>query len=264
VSEATITSGEIRAIVEEVVQAQFSTMISELNKSMMSLVTKQLEPLKQSMHEIQDSMTFMNSRFEDIESEQADAKKAMCDLQADNTRMRTDIVELNQRLNNFEQQVRATNLELQCVPENKQENLISIVCGLASAVGSTLNESNIQNCTRIAKLHADNPRPRSIVVHLASPRVRNELLAATITFNKANPNDKLNSGHLGLPGTKTPVYLVEHLSPANKTLHAATRKKAKECGYKYVWVRDGRVYARKTDDSEYIYMRNMESLNKMK
>ncbi|XP_063372262.1 uncharacterized protein LOC134660448 [Cydia amplana] len=262
-SEAAAGSQEIRTIVEQVIQSQFNSMINQLKQSMMDVVSDQLKPLKQSVQEIKNSMEFMNSRFEDIETEQVAAKKAMGDLQVDNTKMKTEIVELNQRINNFEQQVRASNLELQCVPENKQENLISIVCSMASTVGSTLSETNILNCTRIAKLHADSTRPRSIVVQLASPRVRNELLAATVTYNKANPYDKLNSEHLGLPGAKTPVYLVEHLSPANKTLHAATRKKAKEHGYKYVWVRDGRVYARKTDQSEYIYIRNMDSLNKI-
>lgn len=53
------------------------------------------------------------------------------------------------------------------------------------------------------------------------------------------------------------------LSPTNKSLHAATRLKAKEKGYKHVWIRGGRIYIRKTDDSEYRIIRDMDSLNKI-
>lgn len=40
----------------------------------------------------------------------------------------------------------------------------------------------------------------------------------------------------------------EHLSPDNKLLKA----KCREIGYKYVWVRDGKFYVRKTDGEKVI------------
>lgn len=263
-ADAAATSLEkVRAIVQEVVNSEFSSMLTQLNITMTSTINKQLEPIKQTMGEIQASMTFMNSRFDDIEAEQTEAKKTMSDLKSENLKMKTDIVDLNHRLSSLEQQARANNLEIQCVPEHKQENLLTIVNTLAGAVGYSLSENNILRCARIAKINMESSRPRSIILQLATPKMRNELLAATISYNKDNKHDKLNSTHLGFAGEKSPIYVVEHLSPANKALHAAARRRAKEQRYKYVWVRDGRVYARKSDNSEYIYVRNMDTLNKI-
>lgn len=114
-------------------------------------------------------------------------------------------------------------------------------------------------------MNRENKRPRSIVVQFNSVKIRDEYLAASLSFNKNKPiKDKLNSSHIGLEGEKTAIFISEHLSPTNKALHAATRAAAKEKGYKYVWVKNGRVFARKSDDSDYIFIRNTDSLSKLK
>ncbi|CAH2108022.1 unnamed protein product [Euphydryas editha] len=64
-------------------------------------------------------------------------------------------------------------------------------------------------------------------------------------------SDKLNTSHLGMAGDKKPIYVIEHLSPALKSLHAATRLKAKQKDYKFVWVKSGRIYVRKNESTEY-------------
>ncbi|XP_038206909.1 serine/threonine-protein phosphatase 5-like [Zerene cesonia] len=76
-----------------------------------------------------------------------------------------------------------------------------------------------------------NKEPPEDVLQLVSPRLRDHLLAAVATYNKKNPQNKLNSNDLNIPGKPTPIYISEHLSPANKFLHAATRIKAKNLGY---------------------------------
>ncbi|CAK1584852.1 unnamed protein product [Parnassius mnemosyne] len=96
-----------------------------------------------------------------------------------------------------------------------------------------------------------------------SPRTRDTFLAASIMYNKANPNEKLNSNLLGIGGAKENVYVVEHLSPTNKYLHAAARKKAKELNYKFVWVRRGRIFMRKSETSDYKYIRDLETLDSL-
>ena len=63
--------------------------------------------------------------------------------------------------------------------------------------------------------------------------------------------------------SRRPIYVMEHLSPSLKSLHAATRIKAKEKGYKYVWIKSGRIYVRKTDSSEHKCVKNIESLNSL-
>ncbi|CAG9784930.1 unnamed protein product [Diatraea saccharalis] len=149
------------------------------------------------------------------------------------------------RLGQVKQQSRQSNIELQCVTEYKSENLLQIIAALGKTVGCVLDNGMILNYTRTAKVNRSSTRRRSIIVQLALVRLRDQLLASTISYNKANPKNKLNSSHLGLNGKPSPVFIAEHLSPTNKALHAAARLTAKEKEYKFVWVRNGKVFLRK-------------------
>ncbi|KOB77936.1 Uncharacterized protein OBRU01_03278, partial [Operophtera brumata] len=96
------------------------------------------------------------------------------------------------------------------------------------------------------------------LVQFNSPRVRDTFLESSIKFNKSSTNNRLNSSHIGLTGEKTPIFVVEHLSTSNKALHSAARSAAKERGYKFVWVRNGRIYMRKSKTSEYKLIKKIE------
>lgn len=80
-------------------------------------------------------------------------------------------------------------------------------------------------------------------------------------FNKQNPGARLNSQQLGISGNCSPVFVSEHLSPSNKSLHAAVRKRAKELGIKFVWVRDARIYTRKDENSQDLEIRSLDSIS---
>lgn len=167
---------------------------------------------------------------------------------------------LQERLCQVEQNARVTNIEISGIPEKKFENLVKTVEQLGNIVENPIIESEILHVTRVAKLNKDNSRPRSVIVKLSSQRRRDELLAAVSKFNKKNKDDKLNTAHLGIGGRREPVFVSEHLTLSNKQLHAAARKRSKEVGWKFVWVRDGRVFVRKSEQSPAIYIKNEDSL----
>nr|XP_049701301.1 uncharacterized protein LOC126055566 [Helicoverpa armigera] len=227
------------------------------------MISQELAPIKKEMENVVESMSFMNKKFESIMKAHELSQEIISRLESENTDLKITIEDLSDRLANLEQQSRSNNLELQCVPENKNENVYNIVTQLARVVNCEISERDVLHCTRIAKANTSSNRPRSIVVQLASPRMRDHLLAAIIKYNQANPQEKLNCSHLGYAGPKSPVYVAEHLSPANRALHAAARVKAKEKNYKYVWVRNGRIFVRKNDGAEYIQIKNKNSLGKI-
>nr|XP_026489850.1 uncharacterized protein LOC113396210 [Vanessa tameamea] len=156
--------------------------------------------------------------------------------------------------------MRESNLEINGVPEHKTENLVNTIGQLAKTVNVNLLDDDIIQVTRVAKLRNDSNRPRTVIARLRTPRHRDILLAAVQTFNKKNKDEKLNSHHLGFGGTRSPVYVAEHLTPSNKSLHAATRAKAKELNYRFTWVRNGRIYVRKNESSQAILIRNTDSI----
>ncbi|XP_047543220.1 uncharacterized protein LOC125075553 [Vanessa atalanta] len=210
-----------------------------------------------------ESMKFMNEQYEDIKSEIRTKFKAFEILNKENEQLKVTIQDLDMRLNVMEQQSRACNIELQCLPEHKNENLINTIMQLSRVISCNITEDNIHNVTRIAKQNPNSSRPKSIIVQFNSPRTRDTFLAASIKYNKNNPDDKLNSKLLGIGGLKQNIYVVEHLSPKNKMLHAAAKQKAKLKGYRYVWVRNGRIFMRKSDNCEYKHIKDMASLDKI-
>ena len=258
-----LSRNDVREIIEEVMKTELSLMLSKFNDNMNNILNRELKPIKEKIASMDDSMKFMNSQYEDLLKEHAASKEAIKELHRENNDMKNNISVLKVRFDQLEQQARSNNVEIQCLPEKKQEHLFEIVSELSKVVGCIMQDKDILHCTRIAKLKPDNTRPRSIVVQFASPRVRDQFLASTINFNKSNKENKLNSSHLGYPGPKTAIFVTEHLSPTNKALHAAARIRAKELGYQFIWVRGGRIFMRKNQESEHILVRNMETLSKL-
>ncbi|PZC78000.1 hypothetical protein B5X24_HaOG202672 [Helicoverpa armigera] len=262
---AAITAEDVRTIVQEVVESEFTAMLQKLNSTIISVVIKELAPIKNEIRELTSSLTFHTKEFEELQTGHKLLERTVKDLSEQNSKLNMLVTDLSHRVNYMEQQTRSNNLEIQCLPENKHENLYNVVKQLGAVVGCSLNDSDIHHCTRVAKQQAGNNRPRSIVVQLASPRTRDTLLASVINHNKNKKvnSEKLNTADLGIAGDKTPVFVVEHLSPANKMLHAATRQKAKDKGYKFVWVRNSRIFVRKTTEDEHILIKNLDSLTKL-
>lgn len=254
---------EMRSIIQRIIKEEFSGMLTQFNESMARTIHKELETIRTEMKDMIGSMAFINEKFEDFERNQLASNEKIKKLETENTELKMEIGNLHVRMNNLEQHSRANNLEIQCMPEAKNENVVTIVSQLGRVVNCNIQEEDILHCTRIAKSNPSSTRPRSIVVQLSSPRLRDQLLASVTKFNRSNPQDKLNCGHFGYSGRKCPVFVAEHLSPTNKSLHAATRKKAKEMDYRYVWVRNGKIFTRKSEGTEYILIKNINSLNKI-
>lgn len=139
----------------------------------------------------------------------------------------------------------------------------TVIAQIAKTVDCKVLDDDVYHVTRVAKLNKEGDRPRTVIVKLRSPRHRDAMLAAVAKFNKSNPKSKLSSQHLGIAGSPKPIFVAEHLTPANKSLHAAARLKAKKESYKFVWVRNGRIYVRKDEYSPALLIRNLDSLDMM-
>lgn len=258
-----VTRDDVREIVKDVIRDELRQITSSIKSSILVVLKSELKILNTEMKEIKDSMNFINCQYEDFLKEHESNKEHINELRENNTRMQCTLDQFTSQINSLEQRARSNNLEIQCVPENKRENLLSVVLQLSEVIGSKISKDNISNCTRVAKSNRTSNRPRNIIVQFTSPRIRDEFLASVIKFNKSNHQNKLNTVHLGFEGEKKSIFISEHLSPSNKALHAAARNKAKELGYKYVWVRNGRIFMRKDDHSDFKFINCITTLQNL-
>ncbi|CAB3261565.1 unnamed protein product [Arctia plantaginis] len=252
-----VTEDRLREILKDEISSTIKSTIKQL-------ITTEFKTIYDKITDYQESMTFLSKQYEDIRVRLDDTISCMNELKRDNERLKTTVSDLTGRLCSTELHMRECNVEVNGVPENRSENLINTIVQLTKVIESPLSSDDIHQVTRVAKLSRDSERPRAIVAKLRNPRTRDILLAAVTKFNKQNPQDKLSTSHLGIGGTRSPVFVSEHLTPSNKHLHAAARKKAKELSYKFVWVRNGRVYVRKDENHQAISIRSEDSLNLIK
>ncbi|KAJ0170735.1 hypothetical protein K1T71_013507 [Dendrolimus kikuchii] len=234
----------------EDIRRLFKEEVSEIVRKQ---VTHELEAIK-------DSLNFFNEKYEELRNKLENKVDIISKLESDNESLRTMLKEVSARLSATEQQMRENNLEINGIPENRSENLNSVFTQLTKIIDCQVDDNETIHITRVAKAARDNDKPRTVIVKLRSQRSRDSILAAVTKFNKKNTTDKLNSHHLGIGGSRKAVFVAEHLTLENKRIHAATRIKCKELNYKFVWVRNGRIYVRKDETHQAIFIRNLDSL----
>lgn len=223
--------------------------------------SKALDSLK---NDLTKSIEFLADEHNVMKLELTSANEKIKELESEKHSLVTNIREIERRLDTLDKASRSRNVEIQCVPQKRDENLPFLVKKICDTVGFPIQENIVYSAKRVAKFNPASPRPRSIIMTLPSERDRDNLLSAFKRFNKKqNLSETLNSSHVMIPGDKRRIYLSEHSSPTCKKLHSEARKFSKENKYKYVWVRNDRVYLRKDDNNSAIYIKDSSSFDKL-
>ncbi|XP_063381873.1 uncharacterized protein LOC134668321 [Cydia fagiglandana] len=248
--------------ITEIVRQEIRSAIKDCMKdTIRTCIAEQYKDIKEQVDELEASVKFMDQKYEDFKSDIANVKS----LSKENAQLKSTVSELSNRLNQMEQLTRASNMEIHCVPEHNRENLLLLVQQLGTVVNHPVQQHEIIQCSRIAKVNPNNPRPRSILVKFSSPRIRDNFLAASRKYNKEHSREKLNTSHLGIAEQNVQnIYVAEHLSKETKVLHTAARLRAREVGYEIVWVKHGRVYVRKSEGTQHIWVKDTEALKNIK
>lgn len=173
---------------------------------------------------------------------------------------------LEKRVEDMDQSARSCNLEIQNIPEVKNENLNQVVFEIGKLIGVEIDADKVRAVHRVARgpgaapgpaaaaADAPPPRPKNIVVQLSSRRLRDDVLSA------ARARRELYTDQLQMGGESRRFFVAEHLTLRNKKLFAKARELGKDAGFKHVWVRNFTIQMRKTDLSKIIYIRSESDL----
>ncbi|PZC74943.1 hypothetical protein B5X24_HaOG207022 [Helicoverpa armigera] len=253
-----LTDEQLLVTIRQEIRSAISSEIPEISKT--DTINNELREIKELCLGLKHSVEFMSTEFDRIKSELDACKSDNKTLQKENETLKSTVADLAQRVNLIEQNSRQQNVEINGIPEHKSENLIKTIVQMGKVVSSTIKEEDILSVVRVRKLDPETKNPRAVVAKLRSTLLTDTLLTSVSQFNKTHPKEKLNSQHLGYGNAVQPVFVSEHLSPLNKRIHAATRKAAREKGYLYVWVRDGKVLVRKADGHQAKHVKSLEAV----
>lgn len=266
--EAPVTMDGISTLLDHKLNIALSNFMSSFRTAIIEDIRASIK--NELLHEFQAVKDDMTKTTDKIRAEQQTLKALIEEkatiiekLELENTSLQIGLKQLGNRLSMIEKISRSCNVEVQAVPEAHNENVLTLFNRMCDVVGSPIAEPSILACRRVAKVNASSSRPRNILVSLASPRLRDEVLSAVYRYNKSHTRDKINTSHLGLSGETRRVFINEHLSPEQKALHAATRIAAKAKNFKYVWVKYGRIYVRKDETSKATLISNEDALSKL-
>jgi hypothetical protein len=155
------------------------------------------------------------------------------------------VADLKLDLNARDQELLCNDVEIAGIPEEKSERCCHIVLAVAQKLGVTLEERDLVSAERagsVRRAEAQDtvpPRPRPLVVRLARRALRDQLLAAARVRRDAT------TAGLGLSSAARPFYVNERLTPTNRHLFYKARSESTRIQWKYVWTREGKIYARK-------------------
>lgn len=236
---------------------------AELPCILKEALARELAPFREQLSALSTSVEFMAAQYDEMKGKLDSREKDITNLLSVNDKLRLDVADLSTRLASLEQYSREANLELQGLPENKAEDLPQSILKIGKSLNITLEDKDILACFRVAKLDKDSQRPRTVIAKLGSSRSRDALLTAASKYNRDNPEQKLNTSHAGIAGVPIPIYLNEHLTPEKKALHAAARKKGKKLSFRFVWVKNGKIYMKKEEKDQAHVIHNMDVLNQL-
>lgn len=263
-----ITLDSISKLLDQKLAPTSGAMIESrkvLIKEVKDLINTEMSKIATELrNEFSKTTEFIMNEVKDLKSTISQKDDMIKTLQSEQSQLNNEILLMRRRCSVIEKQSLARNIEVQCVPEDRNEDILTQFKTLCTTIKHPIADSDIHACRRVAKMDNNSKRPRNIVVTLTSPRLRDALLSAVHRFNKEQKNDKLNTRHIGLPGETRQIYVSEHLAPETKQLYAATRRAAKDKNYAFFWVKYGQIYLRKNDKSDAIRVKDMDSLVALK
>ncbi|XP_045445740.1 uncharacterized protein LOC123653802 [Melitaea cinxia] len=155
--------------------------------------------------------------------------------------------------------VEIRNVPLKDDKFNKAQ-LSDIVLNTCKAIKVDIQKNEI-NDVFVLKSKAEH---KTIITEFKSKNTKQEIIKKFKTYNKNNPNNKLNTTSIGLDNYSKPIYVSEALTPKGRRLFFLALDIAKIANFKYCWTINGRIYIRKTDETQYIEVKGEAQLNNLK
>ncbi|XP_063837206.1 uncharacterized protein LOC135086406 [Ostrinia nubilalis] len=220
-------------------------LITELKVYMAGLINNQTDSLREAIAELTESIRKQNNRIEQLETRVQDLESQKSKL-GDTTALESKILNLEVEIQERDRMLLLNDVEIAGYPEEANENGTQVVVTLAKKIGVDLDPKEVVSAERVgpprsAQQGAARARPRPLAVRLTRRDTRDTLLKAARVRRGVTTE--------GLPVSRPAcsVYINERLSKHYRQLFQQTREISRSKNFKYVWTRDGKIYARQDD-----------------
>lgn len=126
----------------------------------------------------------------------------------------------------------------------------AVISKIATSLGVQISETDIENAFRIKKNN-------KIIVEFVSVKKKKELLSK---LQRHRVDANVLSGDTSNPSNNF-IYINDELTSENRKLLWLAKTRVKECGWKFIWVRNGHIYARKNENTSPMLILNTADIN---
>lgn len=208
--------------------------------------------LKKDVAQVTSTLTSLESKLSILEAENTAVKLQYEVLKKENEDLSKQLNHLKYDLGEIQQYTRSNNIEIKGVPLTKNENVYTVLETLATALEVDHNGGDVSIAHRLQQ-PKDKSQSPSIVVQFVSRYVRNQWLAAA-------RKKHLQTTDLSKALRPAPVFVNEHLTPANKALLGKAKFLAKKSKLHAAWSRNGTIFLRKTAESNSQRVRSLQEV----
>lgn len=211
-------------------------------------LTETLENILASLKIVHDKLDGHSERFSKLESNLTKALEDVKILQDSHDKLVKENNDLRNRVEDLEQTALEKSLEIKGVPVSSGENLSTTVISTVQKLGIELKPECINKIYRYGPVINNT---RTIVVDMIRKGDRDEILAQRRVRRDFQINNNI-------------IYLNEALTPFRRRLLGLARAaKKKASDFKFVWVKNGMIFARKDPNSKIFRVSSEEDIQKI-
>ncbi|XP_054715292.1 major antigen-like [Uloborus diversus] len=223
---------------------------------------RELKPIKEEIGELKKSLDFCNKSSEEMNSKLIGIVDEIKRVREENRKLVLENRTLNDKIESIERELDAielrskeNNIEINNSPEEKGENLNDIIGKMATELHLE-EKGEIINMHRVPTQSKNKIKP--IIVRFKDILTRNTWLRAT------KDNKNLTTTMINNKFEEQKIFINEHVTGKVKELHFIARKFKSENDYKFVWMKGGKVFLRKSENDRVIQVRRKEDLDKLR
>lgn len=221
------------------------------------LLKETVDSLRTTINEMQTSLDFYSKAYDTLVKSTQSQDKLIKDLQSETSSLRAivtdqsnEIQKLKSDQNDSDQAHRLSNLEIHGIPVSAGENIIHIMTDLAE------------------QLSVESFEPAQVVAAHRLPAKPGAVPPILVRFSSVPHKERWMTcrkrlGTLPTNDSHPRIYFNDNLTEANRKLFWMARSRGKERGFKFVWVRHGRIFAKHSQSSQPIRITDVGALEKI-
>lgn len=213
------------------------------------------------LKDLQISVQFISDKFDQYTVKINEMLTEINKLKVENDTLKKENENLKEQNQMIQTEARNQNIIISGIKQTKNENMQAIIQSVARAINFELDEKEINSAYRQSN-GGQQPSNR-IIVRFTRKITRDQMIAAYKLTCKTSNTFGIETKHISKDLDQGRVFVGEHLTPQTASLLKAAKEELKRKNYKFIWVKDNKIYAKQTDNEKIVNIRSETDIVKL-